>query len=108
MPARPQLTLDTPIWRILPSACRRASSPRDSLKRHLRVNGMQLVEIDPRNSQIVAGCLRTRRADARDDASRPQLPGPEPREPALGRDHEARRIGMQSLGDDLLADTFGP
>src|SRR5580693_2431643 len=68
---------------------------------YLRIDSMQLVEIDPVQTQAAqtafAGGLEMRRPSVFDP-----LVGTSPFEAALCGDHQAGRVWMQSFGDDLF------
>src|SRR6267378_2202084 len=74
------------------------------LDRHAMIDGVKLVELDPVEPQPLQALL----------ADPPQMRGPAvdrpaprtgTREPALARDHQPWRVGVERLGDQCLADT---
>jgi hypothetical protein len=72
------------------------------LVRDVRIGGMQLVQVDAVELQAPKAALAALPQPLGARVSRP-LAGSGPAQAALRRDHEAVRIGMQRLGDQVLA-----
>ena len=87
-----------------------SSKSRDGVEllvaRHLRIDAVQLPEVDPLDAEAAQARLRLRRAGIRGGRSAPTI-GAGPRETALGGDEQAL-VGMQRLADELARDTSGP
>jgi hypothetical protein len=69
---------------------------------HLRIGRMQLVQVDPVELQPPQAGLAAFLQALRPGVARP-LAGAGPPQAALGGDHEAGGVGMQRLGDQVLA-----
>jgi hypothetical protein len=75
--------------------------PNRLLDRDLRVDGVQLVEIDPLEAKAPKAGL-ARRAQVRRTAVGTPLVGAVPEEAALGGDDEVSRVRVQGVGDQQL------
>jgi hypothetical protein len=76
--------------------------PHGFLQRHVGVHSVELVDVDPLQPQAAQAPLASLVEVVRATVSVP-LPGARSQEPALGRDHQVVRIGMERLGDQALA-----
>ncbi len=70
---------------------------------HLGIGRVQLVEVDPIDAQVAQRALAGIAQVLRARVARP-LPRARALQPALRRDQQPLRVGVQRLGDELLAD----